>query len=154
MSTMPPPPPPSQPAPPAAPGRAEILEKVKGPAISLIVVAILGIILQLFGFAANLLGMGAMSMQDMSQLEGTGMEWMAPLMSGTISIITGIISLIFNALIIFGALKMKDLQGYGLAMMAAILALVPCMTACCIGIPFGIWALVVLLKPEVKAAFA
>jgi hypothetical protein len=39
-------------------------------------------------------------------------------------------------------------------MTAAILALVPCTSPCCLaGIPAGIWALVVLAKPEVKAGF-
>ena len=154
MSTMPPPPtmPPAAPTPPS---RAEILDKVKGPAIALMVIAILGIALNLFGLLANLLGMGAMSMQDVSQLEDAGMGWMAPFLSGTFSILTGLVSLVGNAVIVFGAMKMKNLQSYALAMTAAILALIPCFTACClIGIPFGIWALVVLLKPEVKAAFA
>jgi hypothetical protein len=156
MSTMPPPPT-MPPAAPTGPSRAEILDKVKGPAIALMVIAILGILLNLFGLVANMLGMGmgAMGMQDMSQLEDAGMGWMAPLMSGTLSIVTGLVSLIGNAVIVFGAMKMKDLQSYGLAMTAAILAIVPCFTACClIGIPLGIWALVVLMKPEVKAAFA
>jgi hypothetical protein len=36
----------------------------------------------------------------------------------------------------------------------SIVAMVPCLGPCCIvGIPIGIWALVVLMKPEVKAAF-
>jgi hypothetical protein len=32
--------------------------------------------------------------------------------------------------------------------------MIPCISPCCLlGLPIGIWALVVLLKPEVKAAF-
>jgi hypothetical protein len=59
-----------------------------------------------------------------------------------------------GAAILFGALKMMRLQSYGWAMAAAILAVIPCLSpCCCLGIPFGIWALVVLSKPEVKAAF-
>ncbi len=62
--------------------------------------------------------------------------------------------LILNALIFFGALKMKNLQGYGLAMTAGILSLIPCCGPCvCLGIPVGIWALVTLRKPEVRASF-
>jgi len=49
---------------------------------------------------------------------------------------------------------MKELRNWTLAMVASILAMVPCIGACClIGIPIGIWSLVVLMKPEVKAAF-
>jgi len=51
-------------------------------------------------------------------------------------------------------LKMKKLENYGLAMTASILAMIPCLSPCClIGLPIGIWAVVVLSKPEVKSAF-
>ncbi|WP_223758553.1 hypothetical protein [Myxococcus sp. RHSTA-1-4] len=63
--------------------------------------------------------------------------------------------LIINGLVFLGALRMKGLQSYGLANTAAILALIPCCGPCvCVGIPLGIWALVVLRKPEVRAAFS
>lgn len=63
-------------------------------------------------------------------------------------------SLVLNGLVFFGALKMKNLQNYGLAMTAAIISVIPCCGPCaCLGIPVGIWALVVLNKPEVKSAF-
>ncbi|MCP3138783.1 hypothetical protein [Pyxidicoccus xibeiensis] len=62
--------------------------------------------------------------------------------------------LLINALVFFGALKMKSLKSYGLAMTAGILSLIPCCGPClCLGLPVGIWALVVLRKPEVRAAF-
>lgn len=49
---------------------------------------------------------------------------------------------------------MKQLQKWTLAVTASILAMIPCLGPCClIGIPIGIWALVVLFKPEVKSAF-
>jgi hypothetical protein len=50
--------------------------------------------------------------------------------------------------------KMKRLESYGLAMTAAIIVMVPYVSPCCIlGLPFGIWALVVLCDSSVKAAF-
>ncbi len=64
-------------------------------------------------------------------------------------------SLIINGLVFFGALKMRSLQSYGLANTASILALIPCCGPCgCVGIPLGIWALVMLRKPEVRSAFS
>jgi hypothetical protein len=49
---------------------------------------------------------------------------------------------------------MQSLRSYGFAFAAAILAMIPCLTPCCVlGLPFGIWALVVLNKPEVKSQF-
>lgn len=61
-----------------------------------------------------------------------------------------------NGFVIFAALKMKNAQGYALSMTAAILATIPCCFngCCCItSMPAGIFALVLLLKPEVKSSF-
>ena len=61
-----------------------------------------------------------------------------------------------NGLVIFGALKMRSLESYALAMVAAVVATIPCcFTGCCCitSMPAGIFALVVLMRPEVKAAF-
>lgn len=163
--SVPTPPPPMNPPPvepPVAPpvygggggSRQGALNRVKGPAISLMVVAGLTFVLQVISILANLLGLSFMGTQDMSQLEGMeGMEWLAPLLSGGVAIVFGILVLAIAALIFFGALKMKSLESYGLAMTATILSMIPCFSFCCIGIPFGIWALVVLLNDEVKAAF-
>ncbi len=54
---------------------------------------------------------------------------------------------------VFGALKMRNLQSYGMAMASAITVMLPCTCCCVLGLPAGIWALVMLNKPEVKAAF-
>jgi len=64
-----------------------------------------------------------------------------------------LIMLVANAFVLFGGLKMRNLESFGLAMAAAIIAVIPCCPCGCIGIPAGIWALIVLNKPEVKAAF-
>ena len=64
------------------------------------------------------------------------------------------IGIIVSGFILFGALKMKRLENHGLAMATSVVAAVPCISPCClIGLPIGIWAIVVLLKPEVKSAF-
>ncbi|HEX5754319.1 MAG TPA: hypothetical protein VFZ09_49510 [Archangium sp.] len=60
-----------------------------------------------------------------------------------------------GGLIAFGGLQMTKFRMYGVALAASIVAMVPCFSCCCcaIGVPVGIWALVVLSRPEVKAAF-
>ncbi len=162
MSTpTPPPPPPAEPpstqppmSPPPGPNRTDMLSKVKGPALAMMIIAGITFVLEILSILASLLGISFLSAGDLSQFEGMeGMEWLAPLMSGTFTIVMGVFTLIGAALIFYGAMKMKDLQGYGLAMTAAILSLIPCFSICCIGIPFGIWALVVLLNQDVKNAF-
>jgi hypothetical protein len=68
--------------------------------------------------------------------------------------IGGAIGSVCSLIIIVGGLKMRSLSGYGLAMTGAILALIPCTNSCCIiGMPVGIWALIVLVNADVKAAF-
>ena len=70
-------------------------------------------------------------------------------------IVFRIIGILVCVFIFFGALKMKKLENYGLCMGASIVAMIPCISPCClIGLPIGIWALVVLNKPEIKSSFS
>ena len=73
--------------------------------------------------------------------------------SGVGGIVSGIVGLLLAALVIAGAMKMKKLESYGMAMAAAIIAILPCNCCCVLGLPFGIWALVVLNDAGVKTAF-
>ena len=59
-----------------------------------------------------------------------------------------------SGLQVYGAISMKNLSNYALSMTAAIITMVLNSWCCCgISLPFGIWALVVLLSADVKAAF-
>ncbi|MFN3408142.1 MAG: DUF4339 domain-containing protein [Limisphaerales bacterium] len=142
---------------PAAPGLGtqapvgNAAEMVSGPAIGLIVTAILGGLMNIAGILMNVLGVG---------LAGAGMsgnEDLPPgfeMLSGGLGIVSGILGLAMSVVVLLGALKMKKLESYTFALVTAIIAMVPCISPCCvIGIPIGIWALVVLNKPEVKGAF-
>jgi hypothetical protein len=66
-----------------------------------------------------------------------------------------VLGIVLYSLTILGALKMKNCQSYGLAMTGSITAMLPCggLGCCILGLPFGIWAIVVLMNSEVKAAF-
>jgi hypothetical protein len=65
------------------------------------------------------------------------------------------VSAVCSLIITLGGMRMRSLSGYGLAMAGAILALIPCTNSCCfIGLPVGLWAVVVLANADVKAAFA
>jgi hypothetical protein len=60
-----------------------------------------------------------------------------------------------NLFVIVGALFMRGLSAYVVCIIAAVVAVIPGTTGCCCtGMPFGIWALMALSRPEVKAAFA
>jgi hypothetical protein len=66
--------------------------------------------------------------------------------------------LLFNAVgvaIIVGAVDMLRMHSYRSARLGAILSILPLCGPCMIlGLPFGIWALILLLQLDVKAAFA
>ena len=68
-------------------------------------------------------------------------------------IVGAIVALCWAGIVLSGAVQMCRLRGYGYAMTATIVAMVPCSLCCILGLPFGIWGLVVLMKPEVKNAF-
>jgi hypothetical protein len=73
-------------------------------------------------------------------------------MAPVVYALTGVIAVI----ILLGAVKLLNLTGVGLPIAASILAMIPCTSSCCclIGLPAGIWALVVLNRPDVRAAIA
>jgi hypothetical protein len=120
---------------------------VNGPAIGLIVVAVLGALLQIVSIIKNLV-MGS-AMPANAQLPA-----LVKMLTGPVGVALGIIGILVSVVILLGALKMKKLESYGLAMAASIIAMIPCFSPCCLlGLPIGIWAIVVLSKPEVKSAF-
>jgi hypothetical protein len=67
--------------------------------------------------------------------------------------IFSVINLTLNLLVFIGGLRMRSFNGHMLAIVGAACAMMPINSCCCIGIPVGIWALIVLLSPDVKAAF-
>jgi hypothetical protein len=124
--------------------------KVAGPAIGLIVTAGIGIALQALGILFRLLGMSFLG----SALADRQRDMALAFMSGGVGIFLGFLGILVGIVILLGALRMKALENYGFAMTATILAMIPCISPCCLlGLPIGIWALVVLLDQNVKSAF-
>jgi hypothetical protein len=66
---------------------------------------------------------------------------------------TAVLGLVFAVLIFLGAQRMQRLESWGLALTGTILALLPCSCCCIVGMPVGIWSLVVLLDEKVKGQF-
>ncbi|MBN2508262.1 MAG: DUF4339 domain-containing protein [Verrucomicrobia bacterium] len=125
--------------------------QVQGPAIGLLVTAVLGLASALgsLGFQTLGIAFGAQGRHSREPL-----QHLLSISAGGLGIVQALIQLAVAGVIFYGALKMMKLRNHQLAMVAAILAMVPCVSPCCfVGLPIGIWALVVLLKPEVKALF-
>lgn len=149
-------------------GAPDAAGRVSAPAIALMVVGGICLMLSLFGVGSSVLmlvGGDAMKAQNQQQMEDLRqqlgdnaqivdfMEQMNSIQQGPIGLIMNLIALVIAGLILFGAIKMKNLQSYGLALTAAILAMLPLNSCCCLGLPIGVWALVVLLNGDVKNAF-
>ena len=65
-----------------------------------------------------------------------------------------VIGVVVSILILIGGIKMRRLESQGWATAAAVMAMIPCISPCCLlGLPFGIWALVTMGDPQVKSAF-
>ena len=72
----------------------------------------------------------------------------------TIRSIWGVVLVLASSFVLYGAIQMRNLKNYGQARAAAIVAMIPLLGPCCLlGIPFGIWAFVVLGQPGVRNAF-
>jgi hypothetical protein len=68
--------------------------------------------------------------------------------------VVGIVSFATSAFIIVGACRMMRTRGLVMAYVASVLAMIPCLSTCfLIGLPVGIWSLVVLLSQDVRSAF-
>ena len=150
---------PSAAAAPSAISREAALLAVKGPAIGLIVIAALAIALEL----SNLVLMHANRDFLYRIIDQNPDPHLRNFLRKTLSTSAGAIGFFQIAwhaavefLILFGAIKMMSLRNYQLAFAVSILAMLPCVTSscCCVlGLPFGIWALVVLNRPGVKSHF-
>jgi len=127
------------------------LQRVSAPAVCLIVTAVLGFGLHLLGILASIWNIGLAGPAIMHRHADV-----LPIMlfTGPFALIHGGIRIILSIVVLLGAIKMKALENYGFAMTTSILALIPCIGPCCLlGLPFGIWALVVLSDPAVKSSF-
>lgn len=131
--------------------RESALQQVGGPAIGLLVTAILGLMGAVAGLAMNILGIGFSAAGMGGNPEA---ERLVHLFGGTLGILRNIIAILVGVFLLYAGLKMRKLENYSAGMIASIIAMVPCISPCClIGLPVGIWALVVLNRPEVKVHF-
>jgi len=146
-------PPATPPSFPSGDGREAAARAVKGPAIALIITAGLGIAYYLFSGLLTLISGGPMFHRGLPPGLSPQLKAFFEGMQGPLAGAGSLVIAAINGFVLFGAIKMLRLQNRGVAMAAAIVAMVPCQCCCLLGLPFGIWALIVLSKPEVKSAF-
>ncbi len=125
-------------------------QQVTGPAIGLLVTAGLGLVANLVGLIWYVAGQptGGLPAELGDEVLQKLME-----LSTVLGVFGSLLGLAISLLVGYGAWQMLKLRSYGWSLAASVLALIPCISPCCVlGLPIGTWALVVLSRPEVKAA--
>jgi hypothetical protein len=124
-------------------------DQVSGPSIGLLITGILGAAFSFIGLIGSLFETGIESIKSPELIRGY-----ASIAQGAAGVAFCFVGLLVAGFIIYASLKMKALTQWSLCLAASIIAMIPCISPCCIvGLPIGIWCLVVLTKPEVKTAF-
>lgn len=118
-----------------------------GPGIVLLILGILTLLVALIGTRASIY----LTMQEADQVPA---DVRSTQLAGTI-VFWALLYFVSGSIGILGGIAMIRARGHRTAFVAAIVACIPCLSPCLIlGIPFGIWAIVALNKPETKALYA
>lgn len=139
-------------------------ERLRAPAIALIAYGILATLIQLVSLVNELLGHPLeKSLFEFLRERGVEVPDFDPetltggLLFGAslaMNIVMGALTLALALFSVWGGLQMLRRRHHAACLAAAIAACLPCGACCCLGLPLGIWALVVLNRPDVRAAVA
>ncbi|HOB54366.1 MAG TPA: hypothetical protein PK176_12480 [Acidobacteriota bacterium] len=129
-------------------------QRLIGPAVGMIVAAGLDAGFDIFMVLSNLLVRPTFD-RFLPGLEHVPHSSFTPWDPLSLGLVLPVISLVFDAVICFGALQMQRARSYAWAMGAAMLSLIPCLGSPCLvlGIPFGIWAMITLMQPDIRRLF-
>lgn len=132
-------------------------------AVGLIVTGILGALQQVGSIVNELLGnplqqavLDFMASQGVEVGSMDSLPLSGGLLFGTQFVLQLVMSLVVLALygfVTWGGFQMLRHRHHSACMAAAIAASLPCSVCCCLGMPFGIWALVTLNRADVRTAF-
>jgi predicted Zn finger-like uncharacterized protein len=143
---------------PQAGSRVNIL--LMPPAICLIVAGVLGMLVDLANLAIFVAAPEKtkhdmqVRQEEMHKQFNLGGEIPPPDMVFGIGIAMHAGFAVLSLVCVVGAIQMLRRRMYGLAMLGAVLPIINCDNGCCcLGLPLGIWAFIMLLRPEVKDAF-
>jgi len=123
---------------------------VKPPAMILMILSIISIVLSvgLLIFFAGQIDMAIL--EDFTRVNRVEQEKAVNVIG---NVVGNMLAIPFQIFFIFGCKKMMKLESKSVVWMMLILAVIPCCTPCCVGLPIGIWGIVVMNDPIVKLAF-
>ena len=118
--------------------------RVSAPAMALIVTGALNAVTTLVWMAfLAIFGVAAISDPAVREaLPGVG-----------VSAVGSVIGLVLSAVMVYAGMQMRKLQSWGVCMAGTICAMLPCTSCCLLGLPIGIWVILVLIDGDVKRAF-
>ncbi len=127
-------------------------ESLRGPGIALIAISSLWLLILggmvLFNVFLLVSGVPEEMVDDLSAIE------ISKEVQVTVRMCFGLFLMSLHGVVLWGGISMLRVKNFPIAYTAAILSVIPCCSGCYfIGIPFGIWALVVLNRPDVKGSF-
>lgn len=85
-----------------------------------------------------------------SQFQGEEANVMA---SRLTNVTSTLLAMAMSAIMFIGGRKMGHAVDFSWAVAACVVAIIPCTWCYCLTIPIGIWGLVILFRPDVRAAF-
>ena len=124
---------------------------VAPPAICLLIAGILGIVVNAFQMAMPLF----MKPEDMIKPDTPPfMQELLKSSTGAQAVIGGLIFATVSILVVFAAIQMLRMRTWGFALAGSIIAMINIGNCCCLlGLPFGIWSIIILSRQDVKSAF-
>ena len=135
-------------------GRATPEQLLRTPATIIEVFGAIQLGLSLLGFVVALVAI-VWGMIDPAAVDAENMTWYEALAVLVLALVLGLVPIIWNLTIIRGAGGMRACRNYRLAISAAGLSFLPLPPYYCLPIsaPVAVWALVVLLRRDVRARF-
>jgi hypothetical protein len=124
--------------------------KVQAPAIALAACGVLSLLASIYGVVNALIS-------PPPPVPANSPEFVAEMMKNSVGPMAAGIQSVFIVValfVLFGAIQMLRIKTRGIAIAASVVSMINVGSCCCIlGMPIGIWALVILLMGDVKQAF-
>lgn len=131
--------------------RASALEVVSGPAICLMVLGMLGLLYAVANLALNLAGVNDQQLKQLQNQNQNNPGFNAGLQIGYV--IGVALPGLWGTVVLLAGINLKRLKMLPSVWVGTIFSMLPCNPCCLLGIPFGIWTMTVLNRPDVKRAF-
>jgi hypothetical protein len=139
---------------PVAPPQTDVTRRLGAPGVALIILGILIVLGSIGDFFVSMRGGQQMPTIGNPQVDQI-LRSMETTMRGPMATFWALVHTAVGVLITIAGFRLRQARSYPLVMTAAILAMIPCTAGCCclLGLPIGIWVLMTIKEPSVKAVF-